>query len=91
MGLNKMKNFVRIEGNILRKIEPFLVNMLKAKRVDVVSDNISTAYYTYEVEKDQEKSEVILQLEEDIFGDVTTTITASGEVLKQINDFIEGH
>ena len=86
-----MKNFVRIEGNILRKIEPFLVNMLKAKRVDVVSDNISTAYYTYEVEKDQEKSEVILQLEEDIFGDVTTTITASGEVLKQINDFIEGH
>jgi hypothetical protein len=84
-----MKKIITLEGNILKKLKPFLLNVLKAKEVGVVNNNIDSECYTYEINHNHKKTELIVVIKEDaLFGD-TTTVSTSGEIIKQINDFME--
>ena len=83
-----MKKLV-FNGNFVSKLRTFFLQDLKAREVEVVSNSIDEAYYTYNIVKTNKTEKIILAIKEDgILGD-TTTVKASGEIIEQINLFME--
>lgn len=83
-----MKEVLKLEGKVLRRLELFLINELNAKKVEALSNHVDEVFYTYKISKNHLEDEILIGIKEDeLFGD-TTTIKASGEILEQISHFM---
>ena len=74
-----------LPGNFLEQLESILLNKWTVKKVEVVTNNIDTAFYSYEVRTEtNQPSIVVIGIKEDVLGDNTTTVKACGEIIEHI-------
>lgn len=78
------------DNNLFEKINDYLLNQLKAEKVDSFTNNIDEVYHVYSYNsKETEKIEITVHVKEDsLFGD-STSVHAPQDILKQINNLVK--
>lgn len=70
----------KFSGNLVSRIEAYLLYKLKAKKVDFISNNIDEAYHVYKVQN----TEITVHIEERLFEDVTTVSSTDKEIIDDL-------